>query len=122
MFDPLSVLAIFGPLLVDAGKAAVQKWMAPDDFKPATIEQYVQMRQLEIDMFKMINNAGGSNPTYMWVEAIIRLMRPVVAVGVIATWAVQKFYGIDDPSTTNFAAAIGFYLFGDRTLFYSRKK
>ncbi len=122
MFDPLSVLAIFGPLLVDAGKAAVQKWMAPDDFKPATIEQYAQMRQLEIDMFKMINDAGGSNPTYMWVEAIIRLMRPVVAVGVIATWAVQKFYGIDDPSTTNFAAAIGFYLFGDRTLFYSRKK
>jgi hypothetical protein len=41
----------------------------------------------------------------------------------MGTWAVCKFSGVAcGPEVDNFAAAIGFYLFGDRTLFYSSKK
>ena len=122
MFDPLSLLAIFGPLVVDAGKAAVQKWMAPDEFKPTKIEDYLAMRQHDLDMFKAMNEAGGTNPSYSWVEAIVRLMRPGIALAVIGTWAALKLQGVDSTAVDSFAAAIGFYLFGDRTLFYSRKK
>lgn len=122
MFDPLSLLAIFGPLVVDAGKAAVQKWMAPDEFKPVKIEDYLAMRQHDLEMFKAMNEAGGTNPSYPWVEAIVRLMRPGIALAVIGTWAALKLQGVDSTAVDSFAAAIGFYLFGDRTLFYSRKK
>ena len=121
MFDPLSVLAIFGPLAVDAGKALINKFLAPSEFKPATIDQYVQMRQLDLQMFEAMNNAGGSGQSYLWVEAIVRLMRPTVAALVLLTWAYSKIYGEPSEAIDNFAAAIGFYLFGDRTLFYSRK-
>lgn len=121
MFDPLSVLAIFGPLAVDAGKAVINRFLAPAEFKPATIDQYVQMRELDLKMFEAMNNAGGSGPTYPWVEAIVRLMRPTVAVIVLGTWAYSKLLGTPSEAIDNFAAAIGFYLFGDRTLFYSRK-
>ena len=121
MFDPLSVLAIFGPLAVDAGKALINKFLAPSEFKPATIDQYVQMRQLDLQMFEAMNNAGGSGQSYPWVEAIVRLMRPTVAALVLLTWAYSKIYGEPSEAIDNFAAAIGFYLFGDRTLFYSRK-
>ena len=119
--DPLSLLALFGPLVVDAGKSLVQKYLAPDEFKPAKIEDYMAMRRLDLEMFQALNAAGGSNPTYMWVEAVVRLMRPAVAIAVIGTWAALKFTGLPTESVDNFAAAIGFYLFGDRTLFYSRK-
>ncbi len=122
MFDPLSLLAIFGPLVVDAGKAAVQKWMAPDEFKPTKIEDYLAMRGHDLEMFKAMNAAGGTNQSYPWVEAIVRLMRPGIALAVIGTWAALKLQGIDSVAVDSFAAAIGFYLFGDRTLFYSRKK
>jgi hypothetical protein len=121
MFDPLSVLAIFGPLAVDAGKALINKYIAPAEFKPATVEQYVQMRELDLRMFEAMNNAGGSGQSYPWVEAIVRLMRPTVAVIVLGTWAYSKLMGTPSEAIDNFAAAIGFYLFGDRTLFYSRK-
>jgi len=121
MFDPLSVLAIFGPLAVDAGKALINKFLAPSEFKPATIDQYVQMRQLDLQMFEAMNNAGGSGQSYPWVEAIVRLMRPTVAALVLLTWAYSKILGQPSEAIDNFAAAIGFYLFGDRTLFYSRK-
>jgi hypothetical protein len=121
MFDPITLLAALGPLVVDAGKAAIQKWMAPDEFKPTKIEDYLSMRQNDLEMFKAMNEAGGSNPTYLWVEAIVRLMRPAVAIVVIGTWALLKMQGVPTEGVDSFAAAIGFYLFGDRTLFYSRK-
>lgn len=81
------------------------------------------MRQLDLDMFKAMNDAGGVNPSYPWVEACVRLMRPTVAVVVLGTWAYlhQVLPSTADFGTVdNFAAAIGFYLFGDRSLFYAR--
>lgn len=121
MFDPLSLLAVFGPLVVDAGKAAVSRFIAPKEFKPATIEQYESMRRLDLEMFKSMNDAGGTNPTYQWVEAVVRLMRPTVALIVLLTWSYLKLSGNTTDSVDNFCAAIGFYLFGDRTLFYARQ-
>lgn len=119
--DPLTILAALGPLAVDLGKSLINRFVAPDQFKPATIEQYVQMKQVDLEMFKAMNDAGGANTSYPWVEAIVRLMRPSVAVIVLGTWSIMTFYGQSSPAVENFAAAIGFYLFGDRTLFYSRK-
>lgn len=119
--DPITILAALGPLAIDAGKALIQKFFAPDEFKPANIEQYVQMRELDLRLFEAMNNAGGTNQSYLWVEAVVRLMRPVAAIIVMGTWAWASITGDVTPAIDNFASAIGFYLFGDRTLFYSRK-
>ena len=85
------------------------------------VDEYVKMRQLDLEMFKAMNDAGGTNPSYPWVEAAVRLMRPAVAMIVLGTWATLKLNNMDSASVDNFAAAVGFYLFGDRTLFYARK-
>lgn len=132
--DPVTILAAFGPLVVDFGKSIIQKYFAPDEFKPTNISDYIAMRKFDLEFFTAMNNAGGTNPTYPWVEAAVRMMRPTVAGIVLLTWAgvhwftpeVPATFGADafkpDTSTVdNFASAIGFYLFGDRTLFYSRK-
>ena len=121
IIDPLTILAAFGPLVIDLGKSLIAKFVSPDNFKPATIEQYVQMKELDLNLFKAMNDAGGTNTSYLWVEAAVRLMRPVAAALVIGTWAVNSLLGIADPAVDNFAAAVGFYLFGDRTLFYAKK-
>lgn len=119
--DPVTILAALGPLAVDLGKSLISKFIAPDQFKPATIEQYAKMRELDLEMFKAMNDAGGANPSYPWVEAIVRLQRPSVVAIVLATWAYLMLAGQSTETVNNFAAAIGFYLFGDRTLFYSKK-
>ena len=119
--DPVTILAAPGPLAVDLGKSLIARFIAPSEFKPATIEQYTQMRQLDLDMFKAMNEAGGSNQSYPWVEAIIRLQRPTVVAIVLLTWAYLMMLGEASDAVNNFASAIGFYLFGDRTLFYARK-
>ena len=90
MFDPVTMLAAFGPLVDKLGESVINKFIAPDNFKPATIDDWVKMKELDIKQFEVLNNAGGTNASYPWVEACIRLMRPAIAIGVIGTWAICK--------------------------------
>lgn len=121
MMDPLTILAAFGPLVVDLGKSLIGRYIQTEGYKPVNIDEYIKVRQVDLEMFKAMNDAGGANPSYPWVEAIVRLMRPSVAGIVLGTWATLKLQGQSSDAVDNFAAAVGFYLFGDRTLFYARK-
>ena len=120
--DPITILAALGPLAVDLGKSLINRFIPADIFKPANIDEYVKMKQLDLEQFKAINDAGGTNASYPWVEAVVRLMRPAVGIIVLGTWAYLKINNQSTPSVDNFASCIGFYLFGDRTLFYATKK
>ena len=120
--DPLTILAALGPLAVDLGKSLIGRFISPDGFKPTNIDDYTKMKAVDLEMFKAMNDAGGTNPSYPWVEAVVRLMRPGVAVIVLGTWAYMEMTGDPSAAVANFASAVGFYLFGDRTLFYSQKK
>ena len=119
--DPLTILAALGPLAVDLGKSLIGRFIQTDTYKPVNIGEYVQMRNVDLEMFKAMNSPG-TGTTYPWVEAIVRLMRPTVAAIVLGTWAFMEISGHSSPTVANFASAVGFYLFGDRTLFYAQKK
>jgi hypothetical protein len=122
MFDPITLLAGLGPIVTDLGKSLINRYVAPDTFKPATIDQYVKMKQIDLEMFQAMNEAGGGNPSFPWVEAIIRLMRPTVGAIVFGVWAYLKITNQPSEAVDNFASAVGFYLFAERSLFYARKK
>jgi hypothetical protein len=119
--DPLTILAALGPLAVDLGKSLIGRFIQTDVYKPTNIGEYTQMRQTDLEMFKAMNSVGSTGTTYPWVEAIVRLMRPSVGLIVLGTWAFMQLSGNDSAAVNNFASAVGFYLFGDRTLFYSQK-
>ena len=120
--DPITILSAFAPVVMDLGKSLINKFVAPDQFKPATIEQYVQMKNIDLEFFKVMNEAGGGETSYPWVEAIVRLMRPTIGLLVLITWTIAHLKGIATPEIDNFASAVGFYLFGERSLFYVKKK
>lgn len=119
--DPLTILAALAPLAVDLGKSLIGKFIGAD-FRPANLADWLAMQKADLDKFVAISQAGGTNPSYPWVEAVIRLQRPVVATIALCTWAYSRTAGTPSEAIDNFAAAIGFYLFGDRTLFYIRGK
>lgn len=119
--DPFTILAGIAPLGVELGKALISKFFGQHDFKPTTVEQWLQMRGFDIELFKAMNDVGGAHPSYPWVEAIVRLQRPAVAGVALAVWGYTQTLGAPSDDVNNFAAAVGFYLFGDRTLFYARK-
>lgn len=120
--DPITILSAFAPVFMDLGKSLINKFVAPDQFKPATIEQYSEMKKIDLEFFKVMNDAGGGNPSYPWVEAIARLMRPTIGLIVLLTWALMHLNGTATLEVDNFASAVGFYLFGERSLMYIKKK
>ena len=69
--DPITILAALGPLAVDLGKSLIGRYIQTDGYKPVNISEYIQMKQADLDMFKAMNDAGGTNETYPWVEAIV---------------------------------------------------
>jgi hypothetical protein len=119
--EPFTILAALAPLALDLGKSLIGKFIG-SDFKPANVQDWMAMQSADIERFKALNEAGGANPSYPWVEAVIRLQRPVVGAVVLGTWAYTRLAGAPNEAVDNFAAAIGFYLFGDRTLFHIRSK
>lgn len=114
--DPLTALAALLPLGIEAGKAAIQKWFAPDQVKPVDFDQLLQLRQLELQTWQAMQ--GGSGASYPWVEAVRQLQRPLFVAGVLLAWCWQAAHGATSPTVDNMASCVGFYLFGDRTLFY----
>ncbi len=120
--DPITMLTAFAPMVMDLGKSLISKFIAPDVFKPATIEQYTQMKTLDLEFFKTMNDVGAGNTSYPWVEAIVRLMRPLIGLLVLSTWVYTVISGNPSEEVNNFASAVGFYLFGERSLFYIKKK
>jgi hypothetical protein len=122
IIDPLTILAALGPLAVDLGKSLIGRFIQTDVYKPTNIAEYTQMRNTDLEMFKAMNSVGSSGTTYPWVESVVRLMRPAVGAIVLGTWSFMMLTGQENPAVNNFASAVGFYLFGDRTLFYAQKK
>jgi hypothetical protein len=49
-------------------------------------------------------------------------MRPIIGVLVLSTWVYTVVSGNPSEEVNNFASAVGFYLFGERSLFYIKKK
>jgi hypothetical protein len=69
-----------------------------------------------------MNEVGAGNTSYPWVEAIVRLMRPLIGLMVLGVWCYTVATGTMSDQVNNFASAVGFYLFGERSLFYVKKK
>lgn len=114
--EPLTALAALLPLGVEAGKAAIQRWLAPEQVKPLDFAQMLELKRLELELFQALQ--GGNGQSYPWVEAVRQMQRPIFAAGVLLVWAQQAMTGEPSGAVANMAAAVGFYLFGDRTLFY----
>jgi len=49
-------------------------------------------------------------------------MRPLIGLLVLSTWVIMHLNGTATHEVDNFASAVGFYLFGERSLFYIKKK
>jgi hypothetical protein len=119
--DPVTILAALMPFAVDLGKSLISRYIAPENFKPASVTEWVTMQEMQLKLFEAMNGAGGANPSYPWVEAVVRLQRPLVAALALGTWVYSHAAGMPSDAVNNFAGAVGFYLFGDRTLFYAKK-
>jgi hypothetical protein len=120
--EAFTIAAAAIPAVIDLIKGGVNKWLQPDGFKATNIDEFERVSRTETEKFKALNEAGQGGQSYQWVEAIVRLQRPVVAAVTLATWSGLHIMGQGSPAVDNIAGAVFFYLFGDRTLGYVKAK
>lgn len=121
--DPITLLGAVAPILGRLANAAINRFVAPQDLKPATIDDAVKLSDLRIREFQAMNSAGGDGPTYPWVNAILKLQRPTVVLVVLAMagWQVVTTGTVSEP-IQNALGLVGSYLFMDRTLFHVSRR
>ena len=113
MFDPFSLVAAFVPVAIDAGKAAVQRWIAPDNVKPLTVAEALQLEQAEVDRLRVLAELDKpSEKISPWVANVRAMMRPTIAVIVTIRWAMTP----ESVEAALTAQTVWFYLFGERTI------
>lgn len=110
MFDPVTLLATFAPVLVRAGNAGVQRFIAPDIVKPTSIAEVLQLQQIDLERFRLLQDADKGGATYQWVEAIRKLQRPAVVVGLGVAFAINP----ESQIVADMFSVVTFYLFGER--------
>ncbi len=127
--DPITVLTSLLPFAIHAGKQVLNHFLGTKGGGVPPIgdmKDYVSYNEQRIDLFNAMKDAGGDEPTYLWVAAVKQLIRPLIALIVFAGWIyVHVYHGnVNIPVSTvdNMASIIGFYLFGDRTLFATLKR
>lgn len=116
--DPVTILAALGPVAVEAVKAAINRWVTPDSFKPANVGEWLQMRAADLDQFRAINAAGAEGESFPWVHAVIKLQRPIVVASTLAVWVWSRTAGVPSEAIDNAVSVVSFYLFGERTMLH----
>ena len=111
--EPITLLTLFAPALVDAAKAAINRFITPDTFKPANMAEVIQLQTLELEKFKAMNDASGADA---WVQNIIKLQRPVIAAVALTVWAYSEITHTPNTDAQTLAQCVFFYLFGERTM------
>lgn len=109
MFDPVTILSAFLPVLVRGGNALVQRF-APDTVKPTTVQEVAELQRIELERFKALQDADKGGETYRWVEAVRKLQRPAVIVGLGVAFLIDP----NAPMVADMFACVTFYLFGER--------
>lgn len=122
MFDPVTILAALLPAGVEVLKGlgtAVTRRILPKEDGPRTFTEHMESRKLDLEQLKTLAEMDAGGETYKWVEAIRKLQRPFFVV-MIASGFLYTLNDIDSQVIADLTSSVVFYLFGDRTLFYSK--
>lgn len=126
MVDPVTLIALFGPLIKSGGQALINKFSKGDQYKPANLEDAIKLMQAETEQLKArMAVADTQEVSYPWVAAIIKLQRPIVVYGTISGFMLLTLFGLGTPEASkvlaDLSAMVIFWLFGERTLLHLGK-
>ena len=117
--DPLTLLALFGPVIKDGASSLIKKWTGEAAGKPANATEMIQIMQAETEQLKVRAQIGDTEgETYKWVIAIIKLQRPAVIALSISAFLLMAIFSLGSEDARGQVSAmvqvIVFWLFGER--------
>jgi len=118
MFEPISMLAALAPTVARVFDAAINRWIVPDQIKPASVDEVVALKATDNERLKIILQADTAGESYRWVAAIKQLQRPLVIVVLLGAFVANP----DSAMLSTIFQTVTWYLFGERVTLPSRVK
>lgn len=127
MIDPITLVALLGPLIKSGGQALINKFANGDQYKPANVDDAIKLMQAETEALKArISTADTQEVSYPWVSASVKLQRPVIVYGTITGFMIMSLFDMGTPEAAkvlaDMSAIVIFWLFGERTLLSINKR
>lgn len=90
---------------------------------PPNVDDQVKIMTADTERLKALGALDSVGDTYRWVNAIRGLMRPVAAIGILGSYCYCMIHFKAAPGNlSDYAQSVTFYMFGERTLMYARRK
>jgi len=124
MFDPITLVTALLPAVSDGVRGLINKWTGGAGAKPANVEEAVKLMGAEVDRLRALAELDKPEGVSTWVANIRALQRPTAVLLILISWIGVGFWSQDENLiniTSNLAASVVFYLFGDRTYMYFKK-
>ena len=127
MIDPVTLVALFGPLIKSGGQALINRFAKGAQFKPANFEDAIKLMAAETEQLKVrISAADTTDVSYKWVSALVKLQRPVIVYGTITGFMILTLFELGTPEAAkvlaDLSAMVIFWLFGERTIMHQSKQ
>ena len=121
MIDPVTLVALFGPLIKSGGQAFINKLAGGEQYKPASVDDAIKLMEAETKALNARISAADTNEaSYPWVAAVVKLQRPIMVYGTITGFMIMALTGVGSPEAqkilSDMATMVVFWLFGERTL------
>jgi hypothetical protein len=127
MIDPVTLIALFGPLIKSGGQALINKFAKGEQYKPANLDDAIKLMAAETEQLKVrISAADTTDASYPWVAALVKLQRPVIVYGTITGFMILTLFSLGTPEAQKVLADLSsmviFWLFGERTMMHQSKQ
>ncbi len=125
--EPITVLTALLPTVIDGVKAFVSRKTGG---APAVVSADDYAKVIDADVRRLqalasLDQAAG--PTSTWVANVRHMQRPTAGAVVLLSWCLGAMALVDMDAArfelvSNLASSVFFYLFGERTNMYLRKR
>lgn len=120
-----TVLPALLPMLTDGVRGVFNRLTGGAGAKPANVEEVITLMQAETSRLEALAKIDSAEGTSQWVSNVRAMQRPAVSFVVIIAY-VGSFMVTEDAviieGIGQYAQMVTFYLFGDRTYMYMKKK
>jgi len=124
--EPITLLTAFMPMITDVVRAGVNRLTGGAGAQPANVTEAIQLMEADVKRMQAMAELDKVENTSQWVNDVRAMQRPVAVLLVLLVW----FGVVFTPDVgeeifnlvANLASAAVFYLLGDRTYMYFKKK
>lgn len=124
--EPITLLTAFMPMITDVVRAGVNRLTGGAGAQPANVSEAIQLMEADVKRMQAMAELDKVENTSQWVNDVRAMQRPVAVTLVLIVWMGVVFTpSVNDEVlniVSNLASAAVFYLLGDRTYLYFKRK